>query len=128
MRKFWLCLMICLMARSAASQEISPAAPLNEVEKRQVLSQLYELKSCRDQVSTYSGAIEQDRKLDEKERANYERALDLEKQATSLAQRERDLEKERAAFYEQSYRALVKGPGIGCRIARVLTLGIARCH
>ncbi len=119
--------MICLMARSAASQEISPAAPLNETEKRQVLSQLYELKSCRDQVQNYAGAIAEDRKLDEKERANYERALELEKQATSLAQRERDLEKERAVFYEQSYRTLVKGPSVWCRITKVLTLGIARC-
>ncbi len=110
------------------SQEISPAEPLNESEKRQVLRQLYELKSCRDQVQTYAGAIVEDRKLDEKERANYERALELEKQATSLAQRERDLEKERAAFYEQSYRALIKGPGLGCRIMRVITFGIHRCN
>jgi hypothetical protein len=109
------------------SQESSPAAPLNEPEKRQVLSQLYELKSCRDQVRAYAGAIEADRKLDEKERANYERALELEKQATALAEKERDLQKDKAAFYEQSYRTLIKGPGIGCRIAKILTLGIARC-
>jgi hypothetical protein len=111
------------------SQENLPQSPpLNEVEKRQVLGQLYELKSCRDQVQTYTGAIAEDRKLDEKERANYERALDLERQATNLAQRERDLEKDRAAFYEQSYRALIKGPGIGCRIVKILSLGIARCR
>jgi hypothetical protein len=116
------------MARSVASQEISPAAPLNEPEKRQVLSQLYELKTCREQVSVLSDATAADRKQDERERANYERALEIEKQATSLAQRERDLEKERAAFYEQSYRALMKGPGIGCRIVKILTLGIARCR
>jgi hypothetical protein len=109
-------------------QEISPQPALSETEKRQVLGQLYELKTCRDQVATLTGAISDDRKLDEKERANYERALELERQATSLAQKERDLEKERAVFYEQAYKAIVKGPGIGCRIAKVLTLGIARCR
>jgi hypothetical protein len=116
------------MAQSVVSQEVSPAATLSEPEKRQVLSQLYELKSCRDQVSAYTSTIAEDRKQDEKERANYERALEIEKQATSLAQRERDLEKERATFYKQSYRALMKGPGIGCRIVKILTLGIARCR
>jgi hypothetical protein len=128
MREFMLCLMICLMARSVVSQEISPAAPLNETEKRQVFSQLYELKTCREQASALPDAIAAERKQDEKERANYERALEIEKQATSLAQKERDLEKERAIFYEQSYRALMKGHGIGCRIAKILTLGIARCR
>ncbi len=93
-----------------------------------MLSQLFELKACREQVSVYVGATAADRQLDEKEQANYERALELERQATALAQRERDLEKDRATFYEQSYRALIKGPGIWCRVAKVLTLGITRCR
>jgi hypothetical protein len=69
-----------------------------------------------------------DREQDARERVNWQRALDLERQATQLAQRERDLQAERAAFYEQAFKSATKRPGVGCRILAALTLGIHRCN
>lgn len=72
--------------------------------------------------------ISRDKEQDAREKANADRALDLERQATAIAQQERDLQKDKAALYEQLYRSVTKKPGVGCRILRVLTLGIHRCN
>lgn len=72
--------------------------------------------------------IERDQEQDARERATWERALELERRATGLAEQERDLAREKAALYEDLYRGVTRGPGIGCRILRVLTLGIHRCR
>jgi len=61
-------------------------------------------------------------------RANSERALELERQSPAIAQKERDLAQERAELYESLYRSITKSPGIGCRILRIITLGIKRCR
>jgi len=116
------------MARSVPCQQISPPPPLSETEKRLVLGQLLELKSCRQETAAYKDFVSRESDLYAKERANYDRALDLERQATALAQRERDLAQDRANFYEQAYRTATKKPGIGCQIMKALTLGIARCQ
>ena len=63
-----------------------------------------------------------------RERANSERALELERQSPAIAQKERDLAQERAELYESLYRSITKSPGIGCRILRIITLGIKRCR
>jgi hypothetical protein len=78
----------------AQSQLISP--PLNDGEKRQILGQLYELHSCRDEVRAYRDYVSRDTEQNSREKTNADRALDLERQATALAQRERDLERDRA--------------------------------
>jgi hypothetical protein len=110
----------------AQSQQNSP--PLTDEEKRQVLIQLYELRSCRESVNSYGQYISRETEQDAREKANYERAVDLEKQATALAQKERDLAIEKAKYYEQLYRSVSKKPGIGCRLKRIFTLGLARCQ
>ena len=110
----------------ALSQQDS--SPLNDSEKRQVLGQLLELKSCREESSAYRQYVERDRQQDAREKTNYERSLELEKQATAIVEKERDLYQDRAAFYEQAFRSVTKKPGALCRLARFLTLGIARCE
>jgi hypothetical protein len=110
----------------AQSQQNSP--PLNDEEKRQVLIQLYELRSCRESVNSYGQYVSRETEQDAREKVNYARSLDLEKQATALAQKERDLAIEKEKFYEQLYRSVSKKPGIGCRLKRIFTLGLARCQ
>lgn len=107
------------------SQESSPLHP---EELRTVLFQLYELRSCREHIKTLDSHIERDMEQDAREKANYERALELERQATALAHGERDLAREKAVLYEDLYRSVTKKPGIGCRILRAITLGIHRCR
>jgi hypothetical protein len=91
-----------------------------------LLFQLYELRSCRGEVATYVEHAGRDTEQDARERDNWRRALDLERQATQLARRERDLQVERAAFYEQAFKT--KRPGVGCRILAAITLGMHRCN
>ncbi len=76
----------------------------------------------------YADYVSRETEQDKREQANFEKALELERQATGIAQKERDLALDKALLYEQLYRSITKGPGIGCRIWRVVTLGIARCN
>ncbi len=108
------------------SPQSSP--PLTEGEKRQILGQLFELRSCRAELAAYQDFVKRETEQDAKERDLATRALELEKQATSLAQKERDLALEKAAFYEQAYRTVTKKPGFWCHMKRFFTLGIARCR
>ena len=111
------------------SQQSSPAAPpLSSEEKRRILAQLYELQSCRGEVASYEEFVNREREQDAQERANWQRAVDLEKQATALAQKERDLSLEKAAFYEAQFKSLTKKPGLGCRVLAAITLGVHRCN
>jgi hypothetical protein len=73
--------------------------PLSPDEGRRILGQLYDAKTCREENASYRDYVERDRAL-----------------------------KEKAAMYEQLYRSVTKRPGLGCRILRVITAGIARCH
>ncbi len=127
MRKWLLFLTLISTPLFGQSQQNS-APPLNPAEKRRILLQLYELESCRGQVVSYEEYASREKEQDERERANWQRALDLEKQAAQLAQRERDLQAERAAFYEQAFKSVTKRPGLGCRILAVITLGVHRCN
>lgn len=102
--------------------------PLSEGEKRQILLQLNELRSCRQTVLGYEEFLAREKEQDERERANMSRALELEKQATGLAQRETAIQKERADFYEAVFKSVTKGSSFGCVVKKILTLGIARCR
>jgi hypothetical protein len=122
-------LLLFLTLASGTMYAQSPAnSPLTPDEGRQVLGQLYELRSCREKSGELERYIERDGAQDAREKANSERALELEKQAAELARRERNLEKDRADTYERLYRSVTKKPGIGCRILMTITLGIKRCQ
>jgi hypothetical protein len=125
MKALLLCLTLCCGTLYAQSPASSP--PLSPEERRLVLGQLYELRACRDEVRTYRDFVARDIEQDAREKANAERALELEQQATGIARQERDLAREKAALYEQMYRSLTKRPGVGCWVKRIFTLGMARC-
>ncbi len=108
-------------------QSVQNSPTLSPEEKRLVLGQLYELKVCREEVTTYRDYVSRDTEQDAREKANFERSIELEKQATGLAKQERDLANEKATMWEQLYKAVSKKPGVGCRIWRFLTAGIHRC-
>jgi hypothetical protein len=93
-----------------------------------VLSQLYELRSTREEIKTLESYISRDQEQDAREKVNSDRALELERKATELAQKEADMQKDKAALYEQLYRSATRKPGLGCRIARAVTLGIYTCN
>ncbi len=92
------------------------------------MAQLYELQACRGQVAPYEEFVDREKEQDQRERENWQRSLELEKQATALAQKERDLALERAALYEAQFKSVTKRPGLGCRILAAITLGVHRCN
>ena len=79
MRRWFLLLILISTPLCAQSQQSSP--PLNPVEKRQILLQLYELQSCRGQAASYEEYAAREKEQDERERANWQRTLELERQA-----------------------------------------------
>jgi hypothetical protein len=102
--------------------------PLSEEEKRKILAQLFELKSCREALKQYRIYVERDIKLDESTKAVTDRAIELEKKATAIAEKERDLYKSQAEFYENAWKVVKKKKGFGCILKSIFTLGIARCR
>lgn len=65
--------------------------------------------------------------LAERERAIAARELETEKQRTELAQQKADIEKARGDFYENAFKTVTKTTSGWCQIARVFTLGLAKC-
>lgn len=117
--------MIACGQNYALSQNNSPPTP---DEGRRILGQLYELQSCRSESGAYQEYVERDKEQDAREKANYERSLELEKRATALAEKERDLEREKAETYKGMFEAVTKkGIGLGCVMKKVFTLGLGRC-
>jgi hypothetical protein len=110
------------------SFEIDAVSPFTASEERQILDQLYELRRARSEIGELRDYIRRDAAIDERERATAGRALELEREATRLAGTERDIMRERAQLYESLYRAISAGPSFGCRVARVITIGLYRCR
>ena len=97
-------------------------------EERQILDQLYELRRARITINDLTEHIRRDAEIDEQERGNAARAIELEREATRLTAAERDFMREKAGMYETLYRAITAKPSFGCRIARVVTIGLYRCR
>ena len=108
--------------------ECQDCAPFSAAEERQILDQLYELRRARSEIVELRDYIQRDAEIDERERVTAARALELEREATRLAGLERDIMQEKAGLYESLYRAITAKPSLGCRVARVLTIGIHRCR
>ncbi len=65
--------------------------------------------------------------LSQRERDIAARELETEKQRTELAQQKADIEKSRGDFYENAFKTVTKKTSGLCHVARVFTLGLARC-
>jgi hypothetical protein len=117
------------MTLCVAYPQSSPApSPLTEAEKRQIILQLYELQNARLQISTYETFIQREKDQDTKERENWQRSVELEKEAKALVQKELDLEKEKSTLYQNLYNTCKKKPGgVGCFFKRLFSFGLARC-
>lgn len=53
--------------------------------------------------------------------------VDDEKARTALAQKEAAFERDRAEFYRQSFEQVSGGRSFWCGVAKVFTLGLAKC-
>lgn len=96
----------------------APAAPLSAEEKRELLGRLHDLKVARAELEVLHGHVDADEKQDEREKILAARELELERRATAIAETERDVEKQRADFYEGAFKALTKKPSRLARAAK----------
>lgn len=105
-----------------------PPQPLTEPERREILHRLVQLESALAENRVFAAYIERETALAKKEQANSDEGIRLAGEATRLAQRETELERERADFYENAYKTLSKGRTKKCTLLKILTIGIARCN
>ena len=125
MRTLLLLLMIGYGTTSAWSQDNSPLTP---DEGRQILGQLYELGSCREETDKYKDVMARDKELDAREQEQHLKELQLVQKEIGLKDREIELQKEQADTYKAMYEALLdKGVSFGCVVKKIFTLGIGRC-
>lgn len=86
-----------------------------------LVDQLDELKTCRKTVFLFQANTARDTELDARERELSKKELEQEQAKTALAN-------EKAKFYKDAYEAVTQGRSTGCWIAKIFTLGIARCR
>lgn len=72
-------------------------------------------------------ALAQQEQLRQREAGVDQKELEIERQKTALAERQIQVEKERAEFYKLAMEELTKGRSFGCTLAKIFTLGLARC-
>jgi len=107
---------------------IDDSAPFTPEEERRILDQLYELRRARIEIGELKEYIRRDAEIDARERELTEQRLTLAGEKLSMANQATALQKERAELYESLYRAVTAGPSLGCRVARVVSLGTYRCR
>lgn len=95
--------------------------PLTELEKREVLARLHELRIARAELEVLHDYVDKDEAQDKRERELAARELANEKRATALAERERDLEKTRADQLDALLKAASKKPSA---VGRALKWGL----
>jgi hypothetical protein len=108
-------------------KDVKPTGILIEPESRLVLTQLNELSVRRTQIIEYEDIIEKDRLNDAVQVQNCKIAVDNEVKNTKIMEKERDLAIEKAKFYENSYKIVIKKRSKKCWIFKIFTLGMAKC-
>jgi hypothetical protein len=90
---------------------------------------LRELQTTRPVVIGYEEYVQREKEQDQKERENWQGALDLQKERTALAEEREKLQKEKADLMESLYNACCKKKpgGFKCFLKRFFTAGLSRC-
>lgn len=106
----------------------SSSDPLTEQEQREILLRLDELKLARQQITLYERNLEAERVQVIREKEWQQRQEQLWQREKELLGRERDLYKGKAEEFEKAYLAAIKKRGWGCKLGKIFTIGIYRCH
>ncbi len=117
----------------AAQSSPSPAVPssnqtaLSPDEIREGILRIEQgILSAREAALLRKAIIDQEG-LAERERAIASRELEAERQRAALESQRAETEKARGDFYENAFKTVTKKTSTMCHIARVFTLGLARC-
>ena len=101
---------------------------LNEKESRLVVMQLDELSVRRQQVIDYEGLLKQQKEQNGKDVALCSEQIKLINERDTLLEKEKNAAVERANFYEDAYKITNKGRSFKCTMAKIFTLGMAKCR
>jgi hypothetical protein len=96
-------------------------------EQREILLYLRELPLVRHERDILREGLTECRAQAEQWLDVYAQSRDGADALLSAKDREIQLYKERAEFYETAYKTLARKPGFFCRVKKALTLGIAKC-
>lgn len=102
--------------------------PLSPEEIREGALRVEELILAWKETELLHEAMAKEQEFAERERQLAARELDAEKQRTAIAEKETAIQKDKAIFYEQAFKEATKGRSFGCVIAKVFTIGLARCR
>ena len=119
---------LCWPSYGQEAKPQSQADPLSALELRELVARLAELRIARAKIAVLHGHINARDQIDAREKAFWERSLEIERRGVALAERERDIERTRADFYEGAFKAATKKRSRLCTLAKISTLGIARCY
>lgn len=124
MRKLILYLTLISTTPSALPQQGS----LTPDEKHRLLRQLNGYEACLAGNAELKALREREAAMDERERAQAARDLEIERKATALANERGDLYKQQMEFYRTALESVTRGPSAWCRVKKIFTLGLARCR
>jgi hypothetical protein len=112
---------------TAAPSSDGNNAPLTPDELREAILRIeYGILAGKEADLLKRSMAERDT-LSQREKDIAARELQTEKDRTALANQKADIEKARGDFYEGAFKSVTKGTSVGCKIARVFTLGLAKC-
>lgn len=93
-----------------------------------MLWQLYELEAARVKIASYEDWIVREKDLYEREKVNWQAAIENERKATDLAREQTKLAEDKALLYKQLYESLLpRKRSVGCILGTIFSLGIYRC-
>ena len=102
--------------------------PLNDLEKREILVRLQELGIQREKVASLEAYIDREQDVDARERELVARGMELKQKEIELAHQETELWKQKAGAFEHAFKVATAGRSGRCKVLKIFTLGIARCH
>ena len=122
MGRLTLCLLLALaFPILAPAQDVTVPVTIDERDKRQIIERLEELKIRRQQVQMLQSIIDRDAQQDQREK-------ELNDKQIALISQERDIYREEAAKYKKAFEDATRGRSKKCWVAKVLTIGLARCN
>lgn len=102
-------------------------APLTADELREGILRIEQGILSAKEAAMLKQSIVDREALSQRERELSVRELDTERQRTDIANQRADVEHTRAEFYKNAFKTVSKGTSMKCKLARVFTLGLAKC-
>jgi hypothetical protein len=85
------------------------------------------LKADRERISILNQLVDQMKQLEARESQLRDKEVVVQQQLTTVAERERDVEKQRGDTLDMLLKQRDSKGGFGCTMKKIFTLGLGRC-